>query len=62
MDSNLQWLKYRVEHYQANKTHACETIDDFDELHKLGKGFSSGDSLQKGGYWGWDGPSHDRHS
>jgi hypothetical protein len=37
MDSNKEWLKHRVEQYQANKTDACEAIDDFDELDKLGQ-------------------------
>jgi hypothetical protein len=46
MDSNKQWLKHRVEQYRANKTDACEAIDDFDELDKLGQGFTSADPLE----------------
>jgi hypothetical protein len=37
MDANVEWLKTHVEQYWANKTDACEVIDDFDELDKLGK-------------------------
>ena len=37
MDANIEWLKHRVEQYRANKTDACEAIDDFDELDKLAK-------------------------
>ena len=39
MDANIEWLKHRVEQYRANKIDACEAIDDFDELDKLGHGF-----------------------
>ena len=39
MDANVEWLKHRVEQYRANKIDACEAIDDFDELDKLGHGF-----------------------
>jgi hypothetical protein len=47
MDANVEWLKHRVEQYQANKTDACEAIDDFDELDKLGQGFTSVDPLEQ---------------
>jgi hypothetical protein len=46
MDANIEWLKHRVEQYRANKTDACEAIDDFDELDKLGQGFTSADPLE----------------
>jgi hypothetical protein len=36
MDTNIEWLKQRVDQYRANKTDAYEAIDDFDELDKLG--------------------------
>jgi hypothetical protein len=39
-DANLEWLKHRIEQYQASKTDACEAIDDFDELDKLKQGFT----------------------
>ena len=47
MDANIEWLKHRVEQYRANKTDACEAIDDFDELDKLGQGFTSTDPLEQ---------------
>ena len=47
MDANVEWLKHRVEQYQANKIDVCEAIDDFDELHKLGQGFTSADPLEQ---------------
>jgi hypothetical protein len=46
MDANVEWLKHRVEQYRANTTDACEAIDDFDELDKLGQGFMSADPLE----------------
>jgi hypothetical protein len=46
MDSNKEWLKHRVEQYRANKTDVCEAIDDFNELDKLGQGFTSADPLE----------------
>jgi hypothetical protein len=47
MDTNIEWLKYRVDQYRANKTYAYEAIDDFDELDKLGQGFTSADPLEQ---------------
>ena len=47
MDANVEWLKHRVEQYQASKTNAYEAIDDFDELDKLGQGFTSADLLEQ---------------
>ena len=47
MDANVEWLKHRVEQYQTNKTDACEAIDDFDELDKLGQEFTSTDALEQ---------------
>ena len=44
---NIEWLKHHVEQYRANKTDACEAIDDFDELDKLGQGFTSADPLEQ---------------
>jgi hypothetical protein len=40
-------LKQHVDQYRANKTDACEAIDDFDELDKLGQGFMSADPLEQ---------------
>ena len=46
MDGNFEWLKHRVEQYPANKTDA-EAIDDFDELDKLGQGFTLAGPLEQ---------------
>ena len=51
MDANLEWLKHRVERYWTSKTDAFEAIDDFDELNKLGQGFTSADPLEKIDIW-----------
>jgi hypothetical protein len=47
MHTNIEWLKHHVDQYRAHKTDACEVIDDFDELDKLGKGFTSADPLEQ---------------
>jgi hypothetical protein len=47
MDTNIEWLKHRVDQYRTNKTNVCEAIDDFDELDKLGQGFTSADPLEQ---------------
>jgi hypothetical protein len=47
MDTNIKWLKHRVDQYRANKIDAYEAIDDFDELDKLGQGFTSADPLEQ---------------
>jgi hypothetical protein len=47
MDANLEWLKHHVEQYRANNTDACEAIDDFDELDKLGQSFRLVDPLEQ---------------
>jgi len=46
MENNLEWLKRRLQHYRTKKTDACEAIDEFDELNKLGQGFTSADPLE----------------
>jgi hypothetical protein len=43
----LEWLKHCVEQYRVCRTDACEAIDGFDELNKLGQGFTSSDPLEK---------------
>jgi hypothetical protein len=47
MDAKVEWLKHHVEQYRASKTDAYEAIDDFDELNKLGLGFTSIDPLEQ---------------
>ena len=45
MDTNLEWLQQRLEHYRAHKNDMCEAIEDFDDLTKLGQGFTLVDPL-----------------
>jgi hypothetical protein len=47
MDANLEWLQQRREHYRAHKNDMCEAIKDFDNLSKLGQGFTSVDPLEE---------------
>jgi hypothetical protein len=47
MDTNIEWLEHRVDQYRANKTDACEAIDDFDKLDKLGQRFTSVNPLEQ---------------
>lgn len=46
-EHSLDWLTERVEHYRSSKNDMCEAIDDFDEVEKLGYGFTSADSLEE---------------
>uniref|UniRef100_J3MEC9 Uncharacterized protein n=1 Tax=Oryza brachyantha TaxID=4533 RepID=J3MEC9_ORYBR len=46
-ESSLDWLQKRTEQYRSNKNDICEAIDDFDEVEKLGQGFSSADPLEE---------------
>jgi hypothetical protein len=46
-ENNLDWLQRRVEQYRSNKNDICEAIEDFDEVQKLGQGFSSADPLEE---------------
>jgi len=43
MDANIEWC-WALSDF---KTDACETIDDFDELDKLGQGFTLVDPLEQ---------------
>ena len=47
MDANSEWLKHHAGQYRASKTNVCEAIDDFNELDKLGQGFTSVNPLEK---------------
>ena len=47
MDAKSNWLQQRPHHYLALKNHTCEAIDEFDDLEKLGKGFTSVDPLEE---------------
>jgi hypothetical protein len=44
---NVEWLQHRTEQYQSITNEVCEAIEDFDEVEKLGQGFSSADPLEE---------------
>jgi len=44
---NMQWLQSRVEDYRSDKNDMCEAIENFEELDKLGQGFTSADPLEE---------------
>jgi hypothetical protein len=46
-DSSIKWLQKRTEEYRWSKNDMGEAVEDFDELGKLGQGFSSVDTLDK---------------
>ena len=41
--SNTQWLQQRIEHYRAHMNDMCETIEESEDMDKLGQGFTSAD-------------------
>ena len=45
--SNSEWLQQRIDQYRARTNDMCEAIEDFDDLDKLGQGFTSADPLEK---------------
>ena len=45
--SNSEWLQQRIDHHQACTNDMCEAIEYFDDLDKLGQGFTSIDPLEK---------------
>jgi hypothetical protein len=44
---NVEWLRHHTEQYQSTMNDMCETIEDFDEVEKLGQGFSSTNPLEE---------------
>jgi hypothetical protein len=44
---NVEWLRHRTEEYQSTTSDMCEAIEDFEEVEKLGQGFSSADPLEE---------------
>jgi hypothetical protein len=47
MQKNVEWLCHRTEQYRSTTNDMCEAIEDFDEVEKLGQGFSSADPLEE---------------
>ena len=46
-DDSIKWLQRRTEEYRSGKNDMHETIEDFDNMEKLGQGFSLADQLKK---------------
>ena len=44
---NIEWLQRRTEKYRYGKSDMHEAIEDFDDMEKLGQGFSSADPLEE---------------
>jgi hypothetical protein len=44
---NVEWLRHHTEQYQSIMNDMCEAIADFDEVEKLGQGFSSANPLEE---------------
>jgi hypothetical protein len=44
---NVEWLWHRTEQYRSITNDMCEVIEDFDEVDKLGQGFSLADLLEE---------------
>jgi hypothetical protein len=40
---NVEWLWSRTEQYRSTTNDMCEAIENFDEVEKLGQGFSLAD-------------------
>jgi hypothetical protein len=47
MQKNVAWLQHHTEQYRSITNDMCEAIEDFDEVEKLGQGFSSADPLEE---------------
>ena len=47
MEHNLEWLQKWVEQYLSSKNDMCKVIEEFEELDKLGQGFTSTDPLEE---------------
>jgi hypothetical protein len=47
MQKNVKWLWQHTEQYRSTTNDVCEAIEDFDEVEKIGQGFSSADPLEE---------------
>ena len=39
-EDSIKWLQRRTEEYRSGKSDMHEAIEDFDDIEKLGQGFS----------------------
>jgi hypothetical protein len=44
---DVEWLQHHTEQYRSTKNNMCKAIEDFDEVEKLGQGFSSVNPLEE---------------
>jgi hypothetical protein len=44
---NVESLRHHTEQYRSTMNDMCEAIEDFEEVEKLGQGFSSVDPLEE---------------
>ena len=47
MDSNPEWLQKRLEEYRSNGNDIFESIEELEDMDKLGQGFASADPLEE---------------
>jgi hypothetical protein len=47
VQKNVKWLRHLTEQYRSAMNNMCEGIEDFEEVEKLGQGFSSADPLEE---------------
>ena len=47
MDPNEDWLQKRRVEYRSNKNNMYESIEELDDMDKLGQGFTSADPLEE---------------
>ena len=46
-EDSVKWMQRHVEEYRSGKNDMHEAIEDFDDMEKLGQGFSSADPLEE---------------
>ena len=47
MDPNEEWLQKRLVEYRSNENDMYESIEELDDMDKLGQGFTSADPLEE---------------
>ena len=47
MDSNPEWLQKRLEEYRSNGNDIFESIEELEDMDKLGEGFALADPLEE---------------
>ena len=44
---NIEWLRHCTEQYRSRTTDTCEIIENFEEVEKLGQGFTLANPLEE---------------